>query len=133
MVKTFRGSCHCGAVRFECRLDLSEGTSRCNCSICSKGRFWKAIVKDEAVRLIAGGDALSEYRFGGNNIRHFFCRTCGIKPFGRGILPEFGAFYAINVGCLDDATPEELAAASVDFEDGRHDRWDRTPAVTSYL
>ena len=31
--KTHHGSGHCGAVRFECQLDLAEGTSKCNCSI----------------------------------------------------------------------------------------------------
>ena len=34
------GGCHCGAVRFRAQSALTE-TSRCNCSICAKGRFWK--------------------------------------------------------------------------------------------
>jgi hypothetical protein len=42
MIKIYQGSCHGGAVRFECELDLAEGTSKCNCSICTKARFWKA-------------------------------------------------------------------------------------------
>jgi len=131
--KTYRGSCHCGAVRFECDLDLAEETSRCNCSICTKSRFWKSVVKAEAVRLLAGEDHLTEYQFGGKDIRHLFCGTCGVKPFGRGHLDDFGDFVAVNLACLDDATDEELAAAPVIFQDGRHNAWERAPTETRYL
>ena len=48
MKKTYRGRCHCGALRFECELDLAEGNSRRDCSVCTKMRFWKAIVKAES-------------------------------------------------------------------------------------
>lgn len=71
-------------------LDLAEGTSKCNCSICSKGRFWKAIVKAGALRLAEGADALSEYQFASRSIHHFFCRHCGIKTFGKGHLELLG-------------------------------------------
>jgi hypothetical protein len=134
MQKTHRGSCHCGAVRFECELDLAKGTSKCNCAVCGKGRFWKAIVMAPSFRLVQGKDALSDYQFGSRTIHHLFCRHCGIKPFGNATVQELGGeFYAVNVACLDDVTPEELAAAPVQYEDGRHDHWDRPPAVTSHL
>lgn len=134
MKRTYHGSCHCGAVRFACDVDLDAGTSRCNCSVCAKGRFWKAIVRAGAFRLLQGGDALSGYQFGGRAIHHLFCRICGIKPFGRGDMEELGGtFYAINVACLDDIAPAELAALPVTYEDGRHDNWQAPPADTRHL
>ena len=63
-----------------------------------------------------------------------------MKPFGRTHLDvDFGGeslhgeFYAINVACLDDATTDELVKAPVRYEDGRHDRWESTPAETRHL
>ena len=133
MMKAYQGSCHCGAVRFSCDIDLAQGTSKCNCSICTKTRFWKAVVKPDAFRLIAGHDDLADYQFGGERIHHHFCRHCGAKTFGHAVIEGLGEFYAINVACLDDVGPEELAEAPVKFEDGRHDRWEATPDETRHL
>jgi hypothetical protein len=129
--RTYRGSCHCGDVRFEADIDLADGTSRCNCSICTKTRFWKAFVPADALRLVQGEDALTEYRFGRGAVAHLFCKRCGVKPFGRVELER--ALYAINVACLDDVAAEELAGAPVRFQDGRNDRWEAAPAETRHL
>jgi hypothetical protein len=140
MEKIYHGSCHCGAVHFEAAIDLAGTTSRCNCSICTKARFWKSVIRADAFRLLDGADALTEYRFGSGTIHHFFCGTCGVKPFGRvhmdaeyGGQPMRGEFYAVNVACLDDATVEELANAPIVYEDGKHDDYEHPPAETRYL
>ena len=131
MQRSVHGSCHCGKVHFSAVLETESGTSRCNCSICLRQRFWKAIVPLADFTLEAGGEALSEYRFG-DNIHHFFCTTCGVKTFGRGHIQPIGDFYAVNVACLE-LSDDELAALPVTFQDGAHDRWDRAPAHTEYL
>jgi hypothetical protein len=130
--KTYRGSCHCGAVRYQCQLDLAEGTSRCNCSACVKGGFWKAIVPAADFNLLQGEDQLTRYQFGSGSIQHLFCRTCAVKSFGRGEAPGLGRFVAVNVGCLE-VSDEELAAAPLIFQDGKHERWEHSPGETRHL
>lgn len=132
------GSCHCGAVRFRAEVDLSQGTNRCNCSICGKARAWFAIVKADRFQLLQGEDALADYQWTPPGMPHphlhyRFCRTCGIRAFARGDVPALGGvFYAVNVATLDDADPDELAA-SIKYLDGRHDRYDRRPEDTRLL
>lgn len=132
MKERLSGHCHCGAVRFACRVDLSAPTTRCNCSICAKARYWFAAVPAADFELLAGADALAEYRFGSHGVGHRFCRTCGIKTFGEGSHPAFGGrFFAVSVACLD-LEPEQLAALPIEYNDGR-DESGKTPRVTSYL
>jgi hypothetical protein len=133
MRKTYHGSCHCGAVRFEADIDLTQGTSRCNCSVCAKGRFWKVIVGGDELRVVTGSEKLIAYRFGGGAITHFFCDTCGMKPFGQGEMESMGKFYGVNVACLDDMPVKDLVAAPLEYQDGLHDHWERRPQEVRHL
>ena len=60
-MKTYRGSCFCGAVTFEADGDLAEGTMRCNCRFCRKMRYWELRLPDPTqFRLTSGAEMLAE-------------------------------------------------------------------------
>jgi hypothetical protein len=139
MKKTYTGSCHCGAIQYQAELDLAAGTSRCNCSFCTKSRFWLAFAKHADVQLLRGGEALADYQYVPEGksepfLHLHFCRVCGVRPFTKGgHLPAFGGeLYAINIATLD-IPAEELAAAPIRYVDGRNNNWDAPPAEHRHL
>mgnify|MGYP000950019988 CR=1 FL=1 len=134
MKKTYRGSCHCRRVTFEVALDLSAGTSKCNCTFCWKRRWWGAKAAPEDFTLLTGADALRRYPESPSTMPRGFCASCGVAAFTTGEAADWndGAYVAIQVACLDDLPPEELIRAPVTFLDGRSDAWG-TPDETRHL
>ena len=105
IVKKYRGSCHCGAIRFEIRTDFPELTT-CDCSICRKKNALMVKVHESQFELLAGKEHLSEYQFNSMTARHFFCKICGIYPFHRKrVSPDY---FGINVNCLDNFDPAAI-------------------------
>jgi len=133
MLKTYRGSCHCGAVAFEADLDLAQSTFRCNCSICRRTRFWVAVAKPEGFRVLRGQSELTEYRFNTRRNEHWFCRHCGVRAFGIGNDTPIGRMVGVNVGCLEGVSEEELSTLPITYVDGLHDRADGAPAFVAHL
>ena len=134
MLKTYHGSCHCKAIAFEVDLDLSQGTSRCNCNLCHKQRNWVARTTPDHFRLIKT-EALGEFfPVPEHPNGHCFCAKCGVRVFSRGDIPEIGgAFVTVAIAALDDATEEEIIAAPLQWCDGLHDNWWNVPAEVRHL
>ena len=134
--KTYQGSCHCGAVAFESKIDFDKGTTRCNCSICTKSRFWFAIVPPENFKLVQGEDHLSDYTWipagkTASHLRYRFCKTCGIRTFAEG---SDGSFFAVAIVALDGFEQEaDVLARTLKYQDGRHDDLKHAPADTRLL
>ncbi len=138
-LKHVLGSCHCGAVRYEADVDLSKGTIRCNCSICTKARAWFTFAGGERFHLLSGESNMSSYQWTppgrpSPGLTYRFCNTCGVRIYGTGDA-EFmgGKFYALAVATFDNVSIDELAAAPLRFIDNRHDRFDRAPEDTRLM
>ena len=132
MTKTYTGSCHCGAVRFQADVDLGAGTFKCNCSMCTKTRLWGAEAQPGTFRLLAGEADLTDYQ--PCRVHHVFCKHCGVRPFGWFEDSETGRrVHVVRVYCLDDVDVDELVNAPVAYVDGRHDDFSSPPAETRHL
>ena len=135
MLKTYHGSCHCKAVTFEADLDLTKGTTRCNCTFCRKLRNWTVLIKPEQFRLTKGAAALGEFfPVVGHPNEHCFCAKCGVRVFSKGDIPELGGtFVTVAIPALDDATPDELIAAPITWCDGLNNAWWTPPNEVRHL
>lgn len=137
-MKTYHGSCFCGAVRFEAQGDLALGTMRCNCRFCRKMRYWEMRLPDPgAFHLIRGRQVLAEtprLQDDGVDMHHFFCARCGTRLWTEGNIAEMGGhFVQVRVNALDDAAEAELIAAPIRWADGAHDNWWAEAPETRHL
>ena len=111
----YRGSCHCGKVSFEVEGEI-RGAMACNCSICQRKGSLLWFVPREHLHLLSPDDATRIYTFNKHVIKHRFCPTCGIHPYGEGVGPDGKAMAAINIRCIENI---DLASISVQHFDGR--------------
>lgn len=97
--KTYRGGCHCGAVRFEVDATDPIQVLDCNCSMCGRTGFLHLIVPASRFRLLSGTASLGTYTFETGVAKHLFCKHCGIKSY---YVPRSNPDgFSVNVRCLD--------------------------------
>lgn len=111
----YHGSCHCGQIAFEVEGEISEVIS-CNCSLCQRKGSLMWFVPRQAMTLLTPAEKMSTYTFNKHVIKHRFCPTCGVHPFGEGTAPNGGEMAAINVRCLEGI---DLSALKVQHYNGR--------------
>jgi len=130
---TYKGSCHCGNIKYEVDLDLSRGTSKCNCTFCLKARAWSAFVKPAEFRLKKSEGLASYHAHPQAPLKHH-CAKCGVRTHSTGDADYMGGpFVAVSVNTLDEVSPEVFAGAPVRYSDGLHNNWQNPPSETRYL
>ncbi len=101
----YKGSCLCGAVRFEVAGDL-PGPDACHCGKCRKqsGHYFASTDVPKTAVTIHGEEKLTWYQ-SSEKARRGFCATCGSSLFWD---PLFRDWIGIAMGAFDTATNTRL-------------------------
>ncbi|HWV13893.1 MAG TPA: GFA family protein [Cellvibrio sp.] len=111
----YTGSCHCGNITFAVEGELNRVLA-CNCSICQRKGTLLWFVPSVQFTLQSSREHITTYTFNTHVIKHQFCSTCGVQPFGEGIDPQGNTMVAVNARCLENIDP---LAIPVDYYDGK--------------
>ncbi|HEX9592119.1 MAG TPA: GFA family protein [bacterium] len=111
----YKGSCHCGKVVFEVEGEIDQAMA-CNCSICIRKGSLLWFVPRDRLHVMTPEEDIATYTFHKHVIKHRFCQTCGIHPYGEGSDPQGHPMAAINIRCIEEI---DLEAVPVMQFDGR--------------
>ena len=102
----YKGSCLCGAVRFEVAGSLPQPTA-CHCTQCRKhsGHYEASVDVARSALRIQGSERLTWYQSSAN-VRRGFCATCGSSLFWD---PTHQDWLAVAMGAFDGSTDTTLA------------------------
>ena len=101
-----RGSCLCGAVRFEIEGPLGE-VDACHCAQCRRwsGHYWASTDVKRSAVTIAGEEKVSWFQ-SSKKVRRGFCSNCGSALFWQPLGQDR---IAIAMGALEAPTGAALA------------------------
>ena len=101
----FKGSCHCGGVKFRIDAQITELTT-CDCSLCAIRNAVMTKVPENALTVLEGESLLTLYQWNTRRAKHYFCSRCGIYVFHRKrSMPDH---FGINVFCLEGFDPASV-------------------------
>jgi hypothetical protein len=101
-----KGSCLCGAVRFEVAGALS-GPDACHCTQCRRtsGHYFVSTDVPKASLKVEGEDNVTWFQ-SSEKVRRGFCRTCGSPLFWD---PTHRDWIGVAMGAFDKPTGTRLA------------------------
>ena len=104
-----KGSCLCGAVKFEVEGDLSSPDA-CHCSKCRKwtGHYLVSTDVPLSALTIHGADQLTWFQ-SSSKVRRGFCSACGASLFFDPLDKEKHNWIGISMGAFDTPTNTKLA------------------------
>jgi hypothetical protein len=73
-------------------------------------------VPREKLTVLTPEEAIGTYTFNKHVIKHRFCQTCGIHPYGEGTDPKGNKIAAVNLRCIEGI---DLGSLPVQNFDGR--------------
>ncbi|OFW68272.1 MAG: hypothetical protein A2Y74_07070 [Actinobacteria bacterium RBG_13_63_9] len=117
MSEAIRGSCHCGAIRYQVTGELT-GVIHCHCSDCRRwhGHFAAyAVAKLADFKITEGADKLKWYE-SSEKARRGFCSECGSSIFKDN---KDGEKIVLSMGALE--VPTHLAFLKNIFEGSKGD------------
>ena len=131
MATNFKGSCLCGAVRYECSAEaLFMGNCHCrDCQKASGGAYDPAIGLPAAALKITGNVKYYDVKAdSGNSLSRGFCSECGARLLAKSsAMPDFAM---ISAGSLDDPSQYK---PSMDIFTSRAQPWDHmNPALPKF-
>ena len=100
-----KGSCNCGAVRFEIAGNL-PGPDACHCTVCRKqsGHYFASTDVPRASVTIRGEDKVTWWK-SSEKVRRGFCSTCGCALFWD---PVHKDWIGIAMGAIESPTDTKL-------------------------
>jgi hypothetical protein len=107
-----RGSCHCGAVRFEL-AKTPKWVTACNCSVCRRLCALWAYGNASEIRFVRQPDATFGYVWGDRSLAFHHCRICGCTTHWEGL--RHSRRMAVNCRLAD---PEVTARLRIRHFDG---------------